>query len=132
MRRGMEDSPMVPKILSSGFVISQTNSVFWQIRYRLWTNSQNRVGIGSIDFEFNLQILNHSNLDLLATRFSHKLPLYVFPVLDNQAFVIDPFSMNWNNIHAYAFPTTILTPSVLNKIRQSQCRLIFIAPLWPQ
>ena len=89
------------------------------------------MGIGSIDIEFNFQMFNHSNLDLFATRFSHKLPLCAFPVLDNQAFAIDAFSMNWNNIHAYAFPTTILTPSVLNKICQFQCRMVLIAPLWP-
>ena len=28
------------------------------------------------------QMFNYSNLDLFATRFNHKLPLYVFPVLD--------------------------------------------------
>ena len=77
-------------------------------------------------------MFNYTNLDLFATRFSHKLPLYVSPLLDNQAFAIDAFSMNWNNLHAYAFPPTILIPPVLNKIRQSQCRIVLIAPLWPQ
>ena len=77
-------------------------------------------------------MFNYPNLDLFVTRFNHKLPLYVSPVLDNQAFAIDAFSMNWNHIHAYAFPPTILIPSVLNKIHQSQCRIVLIAPLWPQ
>ena len=71
-------------------------------------------------------------MDLFATRFNHKLPLYVSPVLDNQAFAIAAFSMNWNYLHAYAFPPIILIPSVLAKIRQSQCRIVLIAPLWPQ
>ena len=78
------------------------------------------------------QMFNYPNLDLFATCFNHKLPLYVSPVLDNQAFAIDAFSINWNHIHAYAFPPTILIPSVLNKIRQSQCRIVLTAPLWPQ
>ena len=78
------------------------------------------------------QMFNYSNLDLFATRFNHKLPLYVSPVLDNQAFALDAFSMNWNHLHAYAFPPTIMIPSVLNKIRQSQCSIVLIAPLWPQ
>ena len=77
------------------------------------------------------QMFNYPNLNLFATHFNHKLPLYVSPVLDNQAFAIDAFSMNWNNLHAYAFPPTILIPSILNKIRQSQCRIVLIAPLWP-
>ena len=72
-------------------------------------------------------MFNYHNLDLFATRFNHKLPLYVSPVLDNHAFAIDAFSMNWNHIHAYAFPPTILIPCVLNKIRQSQCRIVLIA-----
>ena len=67
------------------------------------------------------QMFNYPNLDLFATRFSHKLPLYVSPVLDNQAFAIDAFSMNWNNLHAYAFLPTMLISSVLNKICQYQC-----------
>ena len=78
------------------------------------------------------QMFNYPNLDLFATCFSHKLPLYVSPVLDNQAFAINAFSMNWNHLHAYAFPPTIMIPSVLNKIRQSHCRIVLIAPLWPQ
>ena len=34
------------------------------------------------------QMFNYPSLDLFATRFNHKLPLYVSPVLDNQAFAI--------------------------------------------
>ena len=79
-----------------------------------------------------LQMFNCPNLDLFVTLFNHKLPLYVSPVLDNQAFTIDAFSMNWNNLHAYAFPPTILIPPVLNKIHQSQCRIVLTAPLWLQ
>ena len=40
--------------------------------------------------------------------------------------------MNWNLLHAYVFPPTILIPSILAKIRQSQCRIVLIAPFWPQ
>ena len=78
------------------------------------------------------QMFNYPNLDLFATCFSHKLPLYVSPVLDNKAFTIDSFSMNCNYLHAYAFPPTIMIPSVLDKIRQSQCRIVLIALLWTQ
>ena len=45
------------------------------------------------------QMFNYSSLDLFATPFNHKLPLYVPQFLDNQAFAIDAFSMNWNNLH---------------------------------
>ena len=78
------------------------------------------------------KMFNYPNLDLFVICFNHKLPLYVSPVLDNHAFAIDAFSMNWNHIHVYAFPPTILILSVMNKVRQSQCRIVLIAPHWPQ
>ena len=58
---------------------------------------------------------------LIATWFSHKLPLYVSPVLDIQAFAIYALSMNWNNPHVYEFPPTVLIPPKLTFIRQSRC-----------
>ena len=44
---------------------------------------------------------------------------------------IDALSMDWNRIHAYAFPPFHLIPAVINKIRLSQCKIVLIAPLWP-
>ena len=35
-------------------------------------------------------------------------------------------------LHPYAFPPTILIPSILARIRQSRCRIVLIAPIWPQ
>ena len=78
------------------------------------------------------QMLNFPNVDLFATRFNHKLPLYVSPVQDNKALAIDALSMDWNHLHAYAFPPFILIPAVLEKIRQHQCRIVLIALFWPQ
>ena len=46
------------------------------------------------------QMLNFLNVDLFATWFSHKLPLYVSQVPDNHAITIDALSMNWNFLHA--------------------------------
>ena len=57
---------------------------------------------------------------MFPARFNHKLPLYVSPVLDNHALAVDALSMNWNLLHAYAFPPTILIPLVLAKIHESQ------------
>ena len=71
-------------------------------------------------------------VDLFATRFNHRLPLYVSPVLDPAAWAIDALSLDWNQLVAYAFPPFILLPQVLRKIRLSQCQILLIAPLWPQ
>ena len=78
------------------------------------------------------QMLEFPNVDLFAACFNHKLPLYVSPFPDSHALAIDALSMNWNYIHAYAFPTTILIPSVLEKIREHQCRIVVIAQFWPE
>ena len=107
MHKGMEDPPMVPK----HYIVVRICHIPGKFNVLVDTlstidNSQNRMGIGAIDTEFSFQMSNRSNFDLFATRFSHRLPLYVFPALDNKAFMIDAFSVNWNNIHAYAFPTT--------------------------
>ena len=39
--------------------------------------------------------------------------------------------MNWNHIHGNAFPPFHLIPSVINKIRTAQCKVVLIAPFWP-
>lgn len=71
-------------------------------------------------------------VDLFATRWNHRLPLYVSPVLDPAAFAVDAMSMDWESIFAYAFPPFTLLPPVLRKIRSSKgCCIILIAPLWP-
>ena len=63
---------------------------------------------------FIFQMLNYPNVDLFATRFNHKLPLYVSPVPDSHALAIDALSMNMS----------------LAKIRQSRCRIVFSQRPW--
>ena len=58
-------------------------------------------------------MLTLPNVDLFATRFNHKLTLYVSLVPDNQVLAIDTLSVNWNYLHVYVFPPTI--PSILTK-----------------
>ena len=50
---------------------------------------------------------------------------------DQKALSIDALTMDWNHIHAYAFPPFHLIPAVINKVRLSQCKIVLIAPLWP-
>ena len=77
------------------------------------------------------QIMDFPSIDLFATRLNHRLPFYVSPIPDQKALSIDALSMDWNRIHAYAFPPFHLIPAVINKIRLSQCKIVLIAPLWP-
>ena len=43
-------------------------------------------------------------VDLFATRLNHKLPLYVSPVPDQNAWNIDALNISWLSLLAYAYP----------------------------
>ena len=107
--RGMKNPPLVPGIwhpdqsLSYPRHTQHIGRLFIKIRQA----SQNRMGFRSVGSKLHLPMLNYPNVDLFATRFNQKLPLYVSPVPDNH----DALSVDWNCFHAYAFPPTILCTS---------------------
>ena len=71
-------------------------------------------------------------IDLFATRFNHKLPLFVSPVPDTLAVAVDALTLPWEDLDAYAFPPTAILGKVVEKLLDSPCkRLILIAPGWP-
>ena len=72
------------------------------------------------------------HLDLFATRWNHKLPVFVSPVPDPLAFAVDALAIDWNGMWAYAFPPLPLIPQVLRKIRDEQAEIILVAPWWPK
>ena len=71
------------------------------------------------------------HVDLFATRLNHKLPLYVSPVPDQNAWDIDALNINWSGLAAYAYPPMALLHRVIQKIKQSSCLIIVIAPGCP-
>ena len=71
------------------------------------------------------------HVDLFATQLIHKLPLYVSPVPDPNAWDIDALNINWTGLTAYAYPSMALLHRVIQKIRQCYCLIIVIAPGWP-
>ena len=77
------------------------------------------------------QIIGYPSIDLFATRLNYRLPLYVSPIPDQQALSIDALTMDWKRIHTYAFPPFHLIPAVINKILSPLCKVLLIAPLWP-
>ena len=83
----------------------------------------------STEWSLNQSICNsiflmsgHPNIDLFATRLNNRLPLFVSPIPDSKALAIDAMSMNWDGIHAYAFPPFHIIPAILTKIRMHQCK----------
>ena len=77
------------------------------------------------------RIWESPQVDLFATRLNTKLPLYVSPIPDPQAWAVDALNIPWENLVAYAFPPTALLPKVIQKLQSQMCRLLLIAPGWP-
>ena len=61
----------------------------------------------------------------------HKVPLYMSPVPDQNAWDIGALNINWSGLTAYAYPPMALLHRVIQKVRQSNCLIIVIAPDWP-
>ena len=70
-------------------------------------------------------------VDLFASRYNHRLPIYVSPVRDESAWAVDALSISWTNLLGYAFPPFAILSKVIRKARIENARLILIAPWWP-
>ena len=70
-------------------------------------------------------------LDLFATKFSKRLPMYMSPVPDPQAWHTDALDLDWSNLQAYAFPAWSILNSVVEKARREGPSLLLVAPYWP-
>ena len=71
------------------------------------------------------------HVDVFATHLIHKLPLYVSPVPDPNAWDIDALNINWMGLTAYAYPPLALLHRVIQKITQCHYLNIVIAQGWP-
>ena len=54
-------------------------------------------------------------MDLFATRLNRKLPVFVSPVADPEAWDTDALSISWEDMNVYAFPPYKILPQVLHK-----------------
>ena len=71
-------------------------------------------------------------VDLFATRFNNKLPQFVSPVPDPQAWAVHALSLSWEDLDPYAFPPAAILGKVVEKLQDYPCnRIILIAPGWP-
>jgi len=70
-------------------------------------------------------------IDLFATRFSKRLPLFVSPFPDPEAWRINSLEISWSGLRAYAFPPFQLLGKVLRKAELERPWLILVAPMWP-
>ena len=71
-------------------------------------------------------------IDLFATRFNNKLPLFVSAVPDPLATAVYALSRPWLDLKAYTFPPSAILGKVVERLQDSPCkRIILIAPGWP-
>ena len=69
-------------------------------------------------------------VDLFATQFNARLPLYVSPIRDPKAWARNAFSIPWGGMTAYAYPPTSLISKVLERYRLERPSLILVTPGW--
>jgi hypothetical protein len=65
-------------------------------------------------------------VDLFATRFSRRLPIFVSPVPDDYAWAVDAMAIDWTGLEAYALPPLPMLERVLRKAELERPRLIIL------
>ncbi|KAK7105419.1 hypothetical protein V1264_016802 [Littorina saxatilis] len=71
-------------------------------------------------------------VDLFATRYSKRLPVFVSPFPDPQAWRVNALDFPWTGLEAYAFPPFPLLGRVIRKAEMEEpALLLLVAPLWP-
>ncbi|CAB4007500.1 Transposon Tf2-6 poly [Paramuricea clavata] len=70
-------------------------------------------------------------VDMFASRLNYQMTPFVSWHPDPQAWAIDAFTLDRNNIFFYAFPPFSIIPQVLQKLDTAQTQAILIVPNWP-
>ena len=60
-------------------------------------------------------------VDLFATRFNNKLPQFVSPIPEPQAWAVDELSLSWEDLDPYAFPPAAILGRVVEKLQDYPC-----------
>ena len=96
---------------------------------RLGQTIQTELSLHSEVFQAICSRWHQPQVDLFATRFNNKLPQFVSPVPDPQAWAVDALSLSWENLDPYAFPPAAILGKVVEKLQDYPCnRIILIAP----
>ena len=69
-------------------------------------------------------------MDLFPTSLNSKLPLFVSPIPDPQAWAVDALNIPWENLVAYSFPPTALLPSAQGCAKTSIAHVQGLLQTW--
>ncbi|CAL9704266.1 unnamed protein product [Knipowitschia caucasica] len=72
-----------------------------------------------------------ASVDLFASRQNAHCPLFFSLGRDNPPLGVDAMSHPWPHGLLYAFPPFGLLPSLLQRVRVEEVRVVLVAPLWP-
>jgi len=128
------------------FSLAQNNS--WSLRARhiagklnVLADQLSRAGqVIQTEWTLNAQVVEslfhhwgRPLIDLCATSLNTQCLMYVSPVPDPQAMAVDVLSLDFQGLVGYAFPPHQILTKILQKyMTASACRLIVVAPWWPQ
>ena len=112
----VEDHDMMPSL--SHNIESQTHSRVSVMADLLSRSNQ----VQSTEWSLHPQVFKQicqkwftPHVDLFTTHVNHKLPLYVSPVPDPNAWDIDALNINWTGLTAYTYPPMALLHRVIQK-----------------
>ena len=98
---------------------------------RLGQTTQTKLSLVPEVFQSICSRWHWPQIDLFATSFNNKLPLFVSPVLDPLSWAVNALSLPWEDLDAYAFPSAAILGKVV-KLQDHPChRIILIAPGCP-
>ena len=104
----MEDYELVPSLPDN--LKSQTHSRVSECDGRPSVQVEpspiNRMVTASTGVQTDLSQVAHSSCRCFATRLNHKVPPYVSPIPDQNAWDIYALKINWSGLTAYAYPLT--------------------------
>ena len=135
MRSPVEDHDMVPSL--SHNIKSQTHSRVSDCDGRpsiqVEPSTVNRMVTASAGVQTDLSKVVHSSFRSICHSSEPQSSTVRISSPDQNAWNINALNINWLGLtaYAYAYPPTALLHRVIQKIRQSICLIIVIAPGWP-
>ena len=91
-----------------------------QLKKDIWLSASHAPGVEN----------NKPEIDLFAARLNTKCESYVLLEPDPNAFGVDAFTQNWNDIKGYAFLPFSLIGRFLAKIKRDQALIIVVVLCW--
>ena len=96
-----------------------------RIRPTEWT--LNRVVVENIFHKWGFPMI-----DLFASHLNKQAQIFCTWIPHPTALALDALTISWDRMFAYAFPPICLVPRVVQYMKQFQCTIILIAPVWPR